>query len=449
MNHLVNTFNIFWVRQALLALALGILLTVPFWVSDLDVSFSSNHFEVKNGWHKADEPLWQFIYLYTSVPAVILGIAAFISISLSYSRESWVKWRKPAIHFILTLIIGPGILVNLIFKDNWGRPRPRDIEPFGGKEKYHMVWEKGADRRFKSFPCGHCSMGFVLAAPFFFFYRKRKILAFLFAAIGIVSGLLVGYTRILAGGHFLSDVLWSGVMVWLAAVIAGLIIRPEVPIGQSNAIKKKSKLVSIGVGIFVPILLFFALIATPYKERWKFVRSPEQMEEENVRQLLIAMGTATTDLFMGDSLIIASEINGFGLPTSKYLPKWYPEDTALYRFHYAGIFTDISNDTKLTLPVNSSMKIKVEVANGDVYLNFPDAVDYATFDLSIESGDLYVLSRNDLPTFEISHNEREVDYPMIKSDLIINRSVIRLGKKPGIKINLFQEKGKIFIIPCE
>ncbi|HBH49073.1 MAG TPA: PAP2 family protein, partial [Bacteroidales bacterium] len=46
-----------------------------------------------------------------------------------------IGMRRWALMMILTIVLGPGLLVNATFKDNWGRPRPNEIVEFGGKEK--------------------------------------------------------------------------------------------------------------------------------------------------------------------------------------------------------------------------------------------------------------------------------------------------------------------------
>ena len=51
---------------------------------------------------------------------------------------SW--WRSPgvpgraAVFLVLSLLLGPGLLVNVILKDNWGRPRPGSVVEFGGTQ---------------------------------------------------------------------------------------------------------------------------------------------------------------------------------------------------------------------------------------------------------------------------------------------------------------------------
>src|SRR5262245_24310420 len=70
-----------------------------------------------------------------------------------------------------SLALGPGLLVNLILKDHWGRPRPSMIAAFGGGSPYVPVWEiSDFCARNCSFVAGEAStaawlVGFALLLP--------------------------------------------------------------------------------------------------------------------------------------------------------------------------------------------------------------------------------------------------------------------------------------------
>ena len=70
-----------------------------------------------------------------------------------------------------------------------------------------------------SFTAGHPSAGFALAALGYAYVSRRRRWQVLAAATGF--GLLVGLARVAAGGHFLSDVLFSGIIVIGLTVLLG------------------------------------------------------------------------------------------------------------------------------------------------------------------------------------------------------------------------------------
>ena len=67
---------------------------------------------------------------------------------------------------ISTLILAPGIVVNLIIKDYSGRPRPWSIVEFGGKEQFRPWWDlRGPCESNCSFVAGEPSGAFWTMAP--------------------------------------------------------------------------------------------------------------------------------------------------------------------------------------------------------------------------------------------------------------------------------------------
>lgn len=117
---------------------------------------------------------------------------------------------------LLALLLGPGLIVNEGFKEHWGRARPRQIEAFGGRAQFTPPTVPAAQCGSNcSFVSGHAAIGFGLMAFGWVSTRRR-----LWLALGIGSGALIGLARIAAGGHFLSDVIFSGFVVWFSMRLA-------------------------------------------------------------------------------------------------------------------------------------------------------------------------------------------------------------------------------------
>jgi lipid A 4'-phosphatase len=118
---------------------------------------------------------------------------------------------KAAMFLVLSVIIGPVVLANATFKDNWGRARPNQIVEFGGEKQFTPV-AIPADQcqRNCSFVSGDAAGGFAYLAPALLAplaWRRRAVVA------GLAVGAIFGANRILQGGHFLSDVLFAGYVV--------------------------------------------------------------------------------------------------------------------------------------------------------------------------------------------------------------------------------------------
>ncbi|MXU64465.1 phosphatase PAP2 family protein [Oceanomicrobium pacificus] len=122
---------------------------------------------------------------------------------------------------LLAFTIGPGLIVNVILKNNWGRARPADVEAFGGELRF-------TPPIVMSDQCGHncsfvsgegsgiatlCLLAVIVIAP---------MLATRSAKLWLVAGatgltLLGAGLRVLKGRHFLSDTIF-------AVVIATIVI---------------------------------------------------------------------------------------------------------------------------------------------------------------------------------------------------------------------------------
>lgn len=121
----------------------------------------------------------------------------------------------------LSLILGPGVLVNSVLKEHWDRARPRQIQEFGGDKQFTPAWVvSGQCDRNCSFTSGHAAAGFAFVVMHFV-TRSRGWLW-----LGLVCGSLIGATRVAVGAHFLSDILFSFFLVYLtAALVARILVK--------------------------------------------------------------------------------------------------------------------------------------------------------------------------------------------------------------------------------
>jgi membrane-associated PAP2 superfamily phosphatase len=143
---------------------------------------------------------------------LIIGTA-----SLAWSRLR--PYGRAGFFFAAVLALGPGLLVNGIFKPHWCRPRPAEIVEFGGNQPFVSVWAWNSLSESRSFPSGHASTGFYLMVPAFLLYRRRRGLALAFVFVGLLCGGFMGLARVVQGGHFPSDVVWSCGMVYLSGLV--------------------------------------------------------------------------------------------------------------------------------------------------------------------------------------------------------------------------------------
>ena len=209
--------------------------TIVFWVTDLDLILQNFFFIQGTGWIYKDMNPWRFLYYYGEIPAILLAVASIFVFIGSFLARKISPYRKIALFFVLLIMAGPGLVVNAIFKDHWGRPRPLQVDVFSGQEHFLHVWEKGIAGKGKSFPCGHASMGFFLFSPYFIVRKTSRKWSVIFLALGLSYGTFMGLARMIQGGHFASDVIWSGGFVYLCGLGLYYLLRLERDIERLKA----------------------------------------------------------------------------------------------------------------------------------------------------------------------------------------------------------------------
>src|ERR1035438_5571916 len=112
-----------WLPEASLMLAIAVVVTVLFAVTPLDIDVARIFYRTDGSDHWPLGKLWPWSILYELAPYIgHLG-----------GRETW---RENSIVLISCIVIGPGLIINAVFKDHWDRPRPRDVVEFSGALHY-------------------------------------------------------------------------------------------------------------------------------------------------------------------------------------------------------------------------------------------------------------------------------------------------------------------------
>lgn len=186
----------------------------------LDLATSQLFYTPDSGFY--NNGFFQFLFRYGELFGLATGAGALTLFLLSFCHARFQKWRRPTFAIVCTLVIGAGLLTNALLKGYWGRPRPKQIENFGGKHDYRPFWQPNfhsARDPQKSFPSGHVAMGFYFLSVALVGRRLKMRSLFwtgLFLSLFLGGGLMI--TRVVQGGHFLSDVVVSPILMWLVAL---------------------------------------------------------------------------------------------------------------------------------------------------------------------------------------------------------------------------------------
>jgi lipid A 4'-phosphatase len=155
----------------------------------------------------------------------------------NYGLKYTILFRK--LYYISAVgLIGSVAIVNII-KHYIMRCRPKYIEAFGGYATFTEAWTRNLYENDNisclSFVSGHSAIGFLIYAIAFTFpiksSRRKK-----FFFLGTLVGGTFGFIRIIQGQHFISDVIFSGYVVYFSALILSIIFKPS-----QNVLPQESK----------------------------------------------------------------------------------------------------------------------------------------------------------------------------------------------------------------
>ncbi|QDL55513.1 phosphatase PAP2 family protein [Rhodoferax aquaticus] len=181
-----------------------------------------------------DSKAWWWIELINLyLPALFRVWLVLCLLAWLYARykKATLQWRLALAFVAVAGTVGPGLIVNLGFKDNWQRARPYQVENFGGTQLFTRatVVTDQCDNNC-SFVSGHVACGFFLASLMLVHRRRAKT----WLVVGALAGVATGFARMSAGAHWLSDVLWafpitmlSSWLVWRALLWTQRQSKPE------------------------------------------------------------------------------------------------------------------------------------------------------------------------------------------------------------------------------
>ncbi|MCY6381389.1 phosphatase PAP2 family protein [Hoeflea prorocentri] len=189
---------------------------IDIWVSERFFDSQTRQWTAQTGFFNAYRELFNIVSIGLSVTCLILwGVALWRGPVFTVPREVW--------GFVpLLYILGPGLLVNAVLKNNWGRARPANVTEFGGDRTFSppFIMSDQCERNC-SFVSGEGSGAaaffisvLVLSAYIANKTLRRTILTAAFLAAGLAAAL-----RVFKGRHFLSDTIGAILFVSLVAVL--------------------------------------------------------------------------------------------------------------------------------------------------------------------------------------------------------------------------------------
>jgi len=145
-------------------------------------------------------------------PFVVLAVYL---IGYAYNRwgggaARWAPDGRGVVFLVASLAIGSGLIVNLGMKDHLHRPRPVHTQDFGGSDEFRPWYRfDGACVKNCGFSSGEASSGFWMVAPALLVPPPWRSVA---VAGALAFGVAARALRVAYGAHYLSDVLFGGLI---------------------------------------------------------------------------------------------------------------------------------------------------------------------------------------------------------------------------------------------
>lgn len=211
-----------WRRELLIFASIVLVTTAVFWGTDLDIRFSRLFYMPDHPggpWPHYENTLWRILYESDTYLTLALAVIAIVTILIGVLKPDRRRLVAYGLFILLSVLIGAGLLTNMVFKEHWGHPRPDCVTEFGGDLAYLPPLAKGAAGNGESFPSGHVAIAFSFIAVWFVLRRTRPGAAAAILIAVLALGGLEGAGRIVRGRHFLSDVLWGAYIPYLVCFL--------------------------------------------------------------------------------------------------------------------------------------------------------------------------------------------------------------------------------------
>jgi lipid A 4'-phosphatase len=352
---------------------------VLFAVTPLDLSAARLFYRPGEGnpWPLAHRLPWSVLYDAAPWVTASLLLTGLATLGAALLRRQGNLLRS-GVFLLLSVVIGPGVVVNFVLKDHMGRPRPRDVIEFAGPSPYVPPFvpsnEGGA-----SFPCGHCSVGFLFAAGWWIWRRRQPAWAWGSLAVGLASGFALGLARMAAGGHFLSDIVWAGLLalgfshVLHDHVLRVLDIETAVEhVAYDSARRRLFRRALVAGAVVAGLVVLIVLFVTPHGSSLA-ARIPLPSDARPPWAFEASARRANVDVVLvddGPEITVEGELHGFGLPTSTLRTEVERLDadlpTVRYRIVQKGWFTDLDGSARIRVPVSGLQRVSVHVDRGNI-----------------------------------------------------------------------------------
>lgn len=360
---------------------LTVIAAVCFLSNDLDLWAAKSFYHPENlqdPWFEQNQPLWLFFYHGAPWLTGVLLLGSLWVLVGALFKEKLKKFRLQAVYILLVILLGSGFFINAVFKPYWGRPRPREVIELGGQHPYRHFYLPDFGAQGKSFPCGHCSVGFSYGLFYWVFKRRRPKLAVLSLLGSLFFGAMMGVGRIAAGGHFFSDVVFAGLIVYWSCYwlyYKGLKIpqrEEQKELGKDSGqlkiftlLENKSPASLAIYSVLGVLILMILLMASPFNKPVSL-----EVKDSSIQKIVLKIDQATVKIVLAEEQVellkLSGEAKGFGFPGNKVKSECESlQNEVQCRVFKKGFFSDYESSLIVSINPLKIKELRIDLKKGE------------------------------------------------------------------------------------
>lgn len=217
-------------------LALAPLLALLFEATPLDRMLIGPYYDASRHVFPLRDDLFMQNVMHSGMKLLVIGIAFAVlgAVMLTCLLPQWVRHRRRLL-WIVAGIAGGSLLVSLL-KHGSTLHCPWDLAEYGGYAPFHSLFGSRADgiTAGRCFPGGHAAGGFALMAFYFALRDVDARAARLSLAAALALGMVMGWSQMMRGAHFMSHNLWSAWVVWMYLAVQYVVFPPDGREGKAS-----------------------------------------------------------------------------------------------------------------------------------------------------------------------------------------------------------------------
>ncbi len=174
-----------------------------------------------------------------NLPLILMAATALhLFWLLTYNANKTRDRLYPPLVAVISALVGPLFVVNIVLKEYWGRPRPAQTQFFSGDNPYISPGNISSFCESNcSFVSGEAAAAFWMLSLVFYFKVAHRIW---FVIATTLTASLIATLRVVFGRHYISDVVMAGLLVVLIIALTVWLLQTRRVVGWIDVLHQSS-----------------------------------------------------------------------------------------------------------------------------------------------------------------------------------------------------------------